>query len=158
MEMRLATMEDADGISRLAYPLAAKHIAVDFDDQGRQRLLASLEPRAIGLSLAGGMRYHVAVEDGVVHGVIGMRDDSHVYHLFVAESLQRQGLATRLWQVARQACVAAGNTGAYTVNSSRQAIPFYCSLGFVETGPAECRGGIVATPMRLDSADDEPAS
>ena len=58
--------------------------------------------------------YHVAEDAGRLVGVVAVRDNKHLYHLFVAEPHQGQGLARELWSVAKAACVAAGNSGEFT--------------------------------------------
>jgi Acetyltransferase (GNAT) family. len=142
MKIRTATIEDAAAISQLVYSLSAKYITIDFNHEGARNLLASMEATAIEGYLRSGFRYHIAEENGIVLGVIGVRENKYLYHLFVTEARQKQGLATRLWRVAREACIAAGNPGEFTVNSSRFALPFYRKLGFVQVGAPESRGGV----------------
>jgi predicted GNAT family N-acyltransferase len=86
--------------------------------------------------------------------VIGVRDNKHLYRLFVAKAQQKQGRATKLWHVAREACIAAYNPGEFTVNSSKFAVLFYRKPGFVQAGMPENRGGVLATPMQL--TENEP--
>lgn len=56
------------------------------------------------------------------------------------------------WEVARRECEAAGNHGAFTVNSSNNAVPIYERWGFRRTGPARSSNGVVCNPMKLDGA------
>jgi GNAT superfamily N-acetyltransferase len=78
---------------------------------------------------------------------VGVRDNSHVHHLFVAENHQKCGLARELWKVAREACLDAGNLGRFTVFSSKYALGVYRAFGFIESGSPEIKDGVVATPM-----------
>lgn len=148
MRIRRATLADADPISGLITPLAEKYIAREFSEQGYQTLLGSIAPDAIRGYLAGGFRYHVAEEAGGIVGVVGTRDNSHLYHLFVAEEFQGKGLAREMWRVAQQACREAGNPGEFTVNSSRFAVGLYEKLGFTRERE-HVRGAVVAIAMRL---------
>jgi hypothetical protein len=50
------------------------------------------------------------------------------------------------------ATIAAGNKGAFTVNSSNNAIAVYERLGFVRAGPPEDLGGVLYNPMRTQDA------
>src|SRR3990172_8919149 len=109
MRIRLATTEDAAAISRLVHSLSAKYIASQLSEEGARNLLVSMELPAIQGYLKSGYRYHVSADGELLVGVVGTRDNSHLYHLFVAESHQRSGLARKLWHVAREACMAAGN-------------------------------------------------
>ena len=44
--------------------------------------------------------YLVAELDGQVAGFVAMRDNSHLFHLFVAAAHQRIGIARALWEQA----------------------------------------------------------
>src|SRR5690606_40652166 len=76
-----------------------------------------------------GFDYHVAEVAGEIVGVVGMRDGSHVYHLFVAEEHQGRGLGRALWEHAKAECLRRGRPAAFTVNSSRGAVPIYERFG-----------------------------
>lgn len=98
--------------------------------------------------VASGYVYHVAEVDGVLVGFIAIRERSHVYHLFVDKAYHRRGIARRLWLCALAAASGPDHPGAYTVNASNYAVPFYASLGFKPTAPTQ--SGIVRyNPMRL---------
>ncbi len=149
--LRPATIDDAEAISALILPLLEKFIAHEFPPQGRRNLILSMQPASIRGFFEAGHRYHVAEAEGHVIGVVGIRDNAHVHHLFVAEPFRRQGLARRLWSVAREECLAAGNPGVFTVFSSRYAVPAYRKLGFVQAGPPETKDDVTAIPMRYES-------
>ena len=149
MKMREATIDDADTISALVSTLAQKYVAREFSDEGRETLLNSMKPDAIRNYLQSGFRYHLAEIEGQVVGVIGIRDNNHLYHLFVASEYQRQGIARKLWQVALEACLETGNPGKFTVNSSKYAQVIYEKLGFVAQSEPQERNGVVFIPMQL---------
>jgi GNAT superfamily N-acetyltransferase len=136
MQIRLATKDDATAISGLIRPLAERDIAQEYSAEGADNLLGSMSPEAIERYLSENYRYHVAEENGELAGVVATWENRHLYHLFVAEAFQRQGLARRLWEIARQACLEAGGSGTFTVNSSRFAVGVYQRLGFVEASPS----------------------
>jgi hypothetical protein len=74
-------------------------------------------------------RYHLAWEGGVLAGVIGIRD------------------GTRLWQLGREAALAAGNPGHFTVNATPAARPLYERFGFRACGEPIEHNGVRARPM-----------
>ncbi len=152
MKIRKATGEDARSIGELIRPLAERYIANEFSPEGAANLLASMEADAIERYFAAGYEYRVAEEDGVLVGVVGVRDNSHLYHLFVADEFRGRGYARELWRVARDACREAGNVGEFTVNSSRFAVDMYRKFGFVESGPPETKSGVTSIPMKLVDA------
>ena len=94
--------------------------------------------------------YQLAHIDGELAGVVAMRDNTHLFHMFVPRALHRRGMARRLWQAARDAALAKGGVTAFTLNSSVYALPLYASLGFVATGPKVEEGGIAFVPMRME--------
>ncbi len=151
-EVRPATADDAAAISALVRPLVEKYIAVDLAPEGKRNLLACLTANAVRGHMAKGFCYHVAVDGEKLLGVVAIRDESHVYLLFVADPVRGRGIARRLWHAARAACTRASGRGEFTVNSSRHAVGLYRKLGFVETGRETTRGGVVSVPMRWGPA------
>ena len=102
------------------------------------RLLSSMSADSIRSFINSGFRYFVAEIGGTMAGVVATRDDQHLYHLFVDNQFQRQGLAGKLWRVAHAACVAARGNCA----SSRSTLPAtrwrcYERFGFVRHGETQ---------------------
>jgi GNAT superfamily N-acetyltransferase len=149
MKIREATVDDAEEISAIVYALSKKYIAREFSIEGRETLLKSMTPVEIKKYIESGYRYHVAEIDGQIVGVVGIRENRHVYHLFVVEAYQRKGIARQLWKIALETCRFTGNWEEFTVNSSRYAKSLYERLGFVaQSGPEE-KNGVVSIPMKL---------
>jgi ribosomal protein S18 acetylase RimI-like enzyme len=142
-------MSDADirPVASLLASLALEHITHEFDARARKRFLAKNDESNIRDFVAQGFRYHVAESYGRIVGFVGVRDNKHLYHLFVANDFQRQGVARRLWAVAREQCIAAGNPGTFTVNSSNNAVAVYEKLGFVRSGAMKNDDGVLYNPM-----------
>jgi ribosomal protein S18 acetylase RimI-like enzyme len=78
-----------------------------------------------------------------------MRDQRHVYHLFVAAQFHRRGIARTLWERAKAVAMADATDACFTVNASNYAVPMYESLGFVRTAPTQCKNGLEYNPMSL---------
>jgi ribosomal protein S18 acetylase RimI-like enzyme len=95
-----------------------------------------------------GFVYHVAEVEGALAGFIAIRERSHLYSLYVDKAFHRRGIARRLWDTARAAAIGPQHPGAFTVNASNHALPFYASLGFVPTAPMQA-GVLPYNPMRL---------
>jgi GNAT superfamily N-acetyltransferase len=100
-------------------------------------------------------RYLVAEAEGRLAGVAAMRDDRHLYHLFIAPAAQGLGLARRLWTMLLEAALQAGDPGEFTVNSSLAAVPVYERFGFRAAGPRTEANGIAFVPMRLRLAGEQ---
>lgn len=151
--IREAFVGDAASISSLIGALSERYIAPELSAQGRRNLLATMTPEAIAEKIASGYRYHVAEDAGHLVAVVGMRDNRHLYHLFVADSHRGCGLARKLWDLALVGSCAAGYAGGYTVNSSRYAQGFYERLGFVATSDAMEKDDVVFVPMTFVMSD-----
>ncbi len=152
MNIRLASINDAETISALIYALTEKYVVAEFPAHSANALLASMLPEGIRKQMHTGCRYHVAELDGQVIGVIGMKDNKHLYHLFVAEAQHRKGIARSLWQTAMTTCRSAGYTGGFTVNSSRHTQAVYEQFGFVAQSVSRKRDGVISIPMVLTPA------
>lgn len=149
MRIRLATARDAEAISALIRGVS-HFFTLRPDGAGAEAFLETVSPHAIrGCLSSPDYVYRVAEEDGVIVGVVAVRESRHLYHLFVAPDGQRRGLARRLWTRAMRAAVRAGNPGEFTVNSTPFAVPVYERFGFVATGPRVEANGIAFVPMRL---------
>ncbi len=81
--------------------------------------------------------------DNDIAGYICLKDQTHVYHLFVAERFQGQGVARALWN--RALTLTGGEV--ITVRSSLHAVPVYTSFGFITSGNAGRIAGIAFQPM-----------
>jgi len=150
MMIRKATLNDSQTIADLIEKLAVKFIVHEFTDEGRATFLNSNNTSKIHQFIEQGFDYHVAEDKDEIVGVIGIRDNSHLYHLFVAESHQGQGLARVLWEHARERCLSRGYLGNFTVNSSNNAVQVYEAFGFVRTSGVKERNGVLYNPMKLD--------
>ena len=149
MRIRAAVPDDSEAISKLICELVEKFIAGEFSPEGRDFLLGTMTAGAIKQSMQSEYRYHVAEVKGLLAGVVAVKGNAHLYHLFVAEQFHRQGIAKKLWQLAMKECLRDGNTGEFTVNSSYYALGVYKKLGFVaQPGPKE-KNGVVFYPMKL---------
>lgn len=149
MQIRSATEADAGRISGLIRSLSGPFM-LSPDGSGAERFLESISEQAIrGYILATNFSYLVAEFEGELAGVVALRDNSHLYHLFVAPAHQGKGLGRSLWSVVRQAALQSGNSGRFTVNSSLNAVPVYARFGFVPTGPKVETHGVAFVPMQL---------
>ncbi len=85
--------------------------------------------------------------DNEIVGYISIKEKSHLYHLFVAESYQGKGISRELWRYA----TSDSSEGVYTVRSSMFAVPVYKKFGFKESEVAASKDGIGFQPMVLVS-------
>jgi len=149
MNIRRASLADARAVSELILGLSTPFF-VQSDRAGAEPFLAAISESAVqGYISATNFQYFIAESGHELVGVVALRDNSHLYHLFVAEQFQGQGLARELWNFAKSLADHAGNPGMYTVNSSLNAVQVYDRFGFRVNGPEVQMHGVAFQPMQL---------
>lgn len=145
-------MTDADvpAVSGLMWQLSKEFIVHHSSAGDAAAFARENDENGIRGFVAGGTVYRVAEVDGAIAGFIAIRENKHVFHMFVDKAHHRKGVARALWDCARQGAIDAGNPGLFTVNASNYALPVYEALGFVRTDVTQCKNGIYYNPMQLD--------
>lgn len=144
---RRATVDDAVAISALTLALSARHIVPDCSPEGAAKLLASMDVAATEARLRAAYRAWIATDGDALVAVLVLRPPRHLYHLFVADTWQRQGLALQLWDTACAVLLAEG-AEPITVKASRHAVAVYERLGFIRDGEEHGADGVPSIPMR----------
>lgn len=149
-KLRPATADDAAAISALILSLQP-YLTIEPDGTGAEEFLATVQPAIIRSNLqAQNYDYQLAHDGDVLAGVVAVRDNAHLFNLYVGSPWHGQGIGKALWAVARERALARGNPGRFTVNSSAFAEQMYLHFGFVPTGPMAEMHGIRFIPMRLE--------
>jgi GNAT superfamily N-acetyltransferase len=148
MKFRAGSPADAEAIAGLIASFQSE-LTDDPSGAGAEEFLASVSVHAEREYLASKRYgYLLAYSNSQLAGFIAIRDGSHLFHLFVERSHQRQGIARRLWERALRQLCAPNSDGNFTVNSSLSAVPVYQSFGFVPAGSIQRMHGISFLPMR----------
>lgn len=143
MPIRSATTADAADISALVLSLA-RHYTRDGEETLPDWLSDSLSVQAMTEHIShDDNRSFVYVKAEKIVGYIGIKAQRHIYHLFVHEGVQRQGLGRILWERALAEC----DTDIITVRSSLNAVPIYLKFGFGIEGPVMEKEGIYYQSM-----------
>lgn len=148
-------MTDADvpAAAALLRTLALEFILHEGSSDAADSFVKENDEAALRGFMRAGMQYYAAHQDAEFAGFIAIRDNRHVYHMFVARPMHGKGLASRLWRHARDEAIARGNPGVFTVNASNYAVPVYEAMGFRRTAPMQCANGIYFNPMQLGGSD-----
>lgn len=145
MNIRPAVESDVPQVARLVKTLAHYYL----DDPGRelpQWLDETLTYKAFSLRISGPDYLNFVYEEsGSIVGYISVKGVGHLYHLFVAEGFQGNGISRLLWEHAREHC----HCRSFTLRSSLYAVPVYKRFGFVESGPVGIKDGVSFQPMEL---------
>jgi ribosomal protein S18 acetylase RimI-like enzyme len=154
--MLIRPLEESDipAVARLFSQLAREFIVHESPPDGAANFLRENDEAGMRGYVERGHVYHVAYVGGELAGFIAVRDRTHLFQLFVDKRRHGQGIARKLWDVAREAALAAGNPGYFTVNASNYALPVYEALGFVRTAPMQFTKGLYYNPMRLELPPD----
>lgn len=148
VRMRLAVAEDSVQVARLLRRVARRWVWPDQPASAIPLIQRGMSALAVRGAIAAGKRYHTAWADDRLVGVLAMRDDCHVFQLFVTASWQGKGVARRLWHRALNDAIRRAGTQRFTVNSSRVAVSVYRRLGFVPiSGEVASPLGVLSTPM-----------
>ena len=149
MKVERAAIADAARVSALVRELSRPFL-MSPSGEGAASFLASISETAIrGYVSSGNFEYWIAEQERLLAGVVALRDNSHLFHLFVAKPFQRQGLGGQLWQMVKANAFQSGNPGRFTVNSSLGALPVYEKFGFTANGPVLQTHGVAFQPMQL---------
>ncbi|WP_299492051.1 GNAT family N-acetyltransferase [uncultured Shewanella sp.] len=147
--IRKAMHTDINAMSALMISSAEKYIAFELTDKCKAKLLASMSTDALTQYFTFHYDYYVAIMDEEIIGVIGMKDTSHLYHLFVADTFYGRGVARLLWQVAKENAINFGGLSYFTVNSAITAQEIYKKWGFLPIDGIRTRDGFSDIPMKL---------
>ena len=148
MEFRAGSPADAEAIAGLISGFQSE-LTDDPSGAGAEEYIASVSVHAEREYLCSERYgYLLAYSDSQLVGFIAIRDGSHLFHLFVERSRQRQGIARRLWERALKELCVPDSDGGFTVNSSLSAVPVYQAFGFVPSGSIQRGHGISFLPMR----------
>lgn len=157
IQIQPATPDDAQEISDLILALSDPFYTSP-TREGAEPFLAAISEAAQRKRLAEpNFSYYVARSGPELAGVVTLRDNDHLFHLFVAPPFQGQRLASRLWELVKSEAIRLGNPGNFTVNASLNAVPVYQRFGFVCVGEVLRAHGIACQPMRL-SGSPEPSA
>lgn len=152
MHIRPIRSDDIPAVSILIQALATEFILDATPPNLADSFLRGNSPDGIKSNIEQGYVYHVADDNGVIAGVIGVRNCQHLFHLFVGKPWQGQGLSRQLWDVGRRAATDAGGAPPFTVNASNYALKAYENLGFKRTAPLSVKNGIPFNAMEwIDS-------
>ncbi|WP_266184103.1 GNAT family N-acetyltransferase [Dyella humicola] len=148
VHFRLGRPDDARAIGVLARRVTRRWILPRQSAKAAALILAGMTARSIRQKIDAGQRFHLAFVNDVLVGTAAIRDDSHVFQLFVGTRYQGQGVATKLWHRLMRDSIRRAGTRFFTLNAAIGAVPVYLSLGFEPNAAAKRPAdAIVSVPM-----------
>ena len=150
MKIRKAQPKDATDIRALIISAHESNRAEDFDKSGWEAFLRRNEIAALKNRIRDSNYLMLCcLLEGRIIGVIGIYNNDHVYYLLVDPAYRGKGVASRLWQLAKQICLSRAEVERFWVRSSTLALPVYSSFGFERSGERACSNGFSYVPMEL---------
>jgi GNAT superfamily N-acetyltransferase len=148
LQLRLARPDDARAIGVLARRVTRRWILPGQAADVAALLLAGMTAKSIRQKMDAGQRFYLAFVDATLAGVAAIRDDSHVFQLFVSTRYQGQGIARKLWQRVMRDSIRRAGVRFFTLNAAIGAVPVYLRLGFEPNASAKRPASkIVSVPM-----------
>ena len=121
------------------------------DQKGIDTFYSIVNPQGLKQKLEEGGFILTAEVDGAMAGIAGIRDNNHLFLLFIKKEYQGKGIGRELVQRAITECLKSDpDINELTVNSSPNAVPVYKRIGFIPTSVEQVKEGLRYTPMVLD--------
>jgi GNAT superfamily N-acetyltransferase len=152
MNIRKATVNDAEGIRSLILRATEPESNSDFTKEGVKHFKGTQELEAIkGRILNKDYLMLCFIKEYKIVGIIAIYKKEKLSLLFVDPTARKLNIARQLWSSANETCLAQGGNGNYWVKSSTMAIPVYESFGFRVSGAQQIQYGIIYHSMLLES-------
>lgn len=137
-------------VMNLVLRVFTEFVAPQFSPQGIAEFEKFVRSDAMAERARAGNPILLAASRQSIHGVIEMRENSHIALLFVEKSLQRKGIARELVHRGIEICRKRNpEILRITVNSSPNACEAYQKMGFRRMGDESVQNGIRYIPMEL---------
>lgn len=143
MQIRKLTHDDLPRASAMCLDAFMLAVAPSLSAQGIDTFAKVVAAQAFAERMEGDNLMLVSVSDGVIVGLIELKQGCHVAMLFVAPGWQRRGIGMGLVNAALKQ--ARGQL--VTVRASLSSVAAYESYGFVLTGEVGEFAGLVFQPM-----------
>lgn len=144
MTIRKTKVSDAPAIRELV--LSLTHFYLEHDtDPLPQWFLSTLDTAEFEKRLTSTQfTSFVCIQDDTIIGYIALKNPGHLYHLFVNEAHQGQGISRQLWNH----LITHAKSGTYTVRSSLHAVPVYQRFGFEISESVATKDGLSFQSMK----------
>ena len=149
--IQLACDTDSENIAELIQS-AAHYFLSEPSGRGAEGFIASISQESISKYISNkDFIYALCFNDTKLVGIAALRNNSHIYHLFVNPEFHRLGIGRKLWQFLKSEAKNCGNLGNFTVTSSIFAVPVYSAFGFVPVGEPQVKNGVQFQSMQVSA-------
>ncbi len=151
MEIRILEKNDLPLASRLVWNVFCEFVGSGYSDEGIETFKKFIQPEELEKSIDSGRFFILgSFEEGVLAGVLAMRDNNHVSLFFVDKAFQCKGIGRKLFDEAVRICLQKDSgLNEISVNSSPFAFNIYVKLGFHKEGEETIQNGIAYILMKM---------
>lgn len=143
MQIRSITPDDLPRVSEVCLQAFNLAVAPSLSAQGVQSFAGIATPQAFAERMQADNLIQICIHDGVITGMVELKEGRHVAMLFVAPEWQRRGIGRRLLDAALEQA----RVDVVTVSASLSSVPAYARYGFVLAGETAEFAGLVYQPM-----------
>jgi ribosomal protein S18 acetylase RimI-like enzyme len=143
LHIRKLTHADLPRASALCLEAFTLAVAPSLSEQGVETFAKVAAEQAFAERMEGDNLILVCEVDGIICGLVELKEGRHVAMLFVAPAWQRRGVGARLMSEA----LAHGRGQVMTVRASLSSVAAYLSYGFEMAGDVGEFAGLVYQPM-----------
>lgn len=148
MKIEFATPENSKCISEMVKSAAEELRGIDFNEEGWTLFIKSTSKEKFE-EIISSPEYLVfcCFENEKIIGVISLQGLTKIVQLFVHPMARKRGVASMLWNFAKEYSLKNGASGRYWLRSSSIALPVYKKFGFIPEGERQVFNGISFQPM-----------
>ncbi len=137
-------------ISQFIKKVYDEFVADDYSNEGNRHFYKWILAENIAERQQRQRSIVLAMNGGLIVGMIESRDNNHISLLFVDKDYQKQGIAGKLFREVMKNCLKQNpDLDTFYVHASHYSIPVYEKLGFKATDGMQEQFGIKYLPMEM---------
>lgn len=152
MDIRVLGKSDLPLASSLVWNVFSEFVAPGYSEEGIKTFRNFIQPEELENSILSGRFFILgAFINGVLAGVLAIRDNNHISLFFVDKAFHGKGIGRKLFNEAVRICLEKDpELNELSVNSSPYAVNIYIKIGFEKIGEETVRDGIAYIPMKME--------
>ena len=146
MSVKKIEQQDLARVSSICMAAFMHSVAPSLSNEGIDTFRGIASVESFSTRAKGDNTILVFEDEGIVKGVIELKEGRHVAMLFVDPESQKEGIGSKLIA----SVMAYAVTDTITVSASLNSVPAYLKYGFVCSGEPDEKSGLKYQPMALE--------
>jgi GNAT superfamily N-acetyltransferase len=139
---------EEEDVCHLITDCFGEFVAPGYSEEGIMEFAKYVNPKFTEYRLTHNHFILLALDNGIIVGVIEVRNNNHVSLFFVRKGYQNKGIGKKLHELAINKCkTLRPDVTTIDVHSSPYAVPIYEKLGFLKVSDEQIENGMRYTPM-----------